>query len=171
MRMFRQVQAANQAISGFEPGTSQQAVFDRNWKKCYEADNNFAYKKDLFDAEPTEHNRRRMIEDVKMYNFAPTVDRWCLWCENKQDVKKICARCRHVFFCNVDCQRKAWGKHKAHCGRNVFAACITCGGEGEATIPCDGCPAKWCSEKCREQLIKAHKEFDCNQFRQLFVNK
>ena len=167
MRMLLEAQARNQAISGLEPGMSHQAVFDRNWKKCYAVDNNFAYKKDLFDAEPTQHNKIRMEADVRMYNFAPTVDRWCLWCERKE-VKRICSKCHHVFFCDTECQRRAWGRHKVHCGRDVFAICITCAEPTTGAVKCDKCPVTWCSDACKAQLVSAHNDFDCANFVKLF---
>jgi hypothetical protein len=28
---------------------------------------------------------------------------------------KKCSRCRQATYCSVECQRKAWAEHKAHC--------------------------------------------------------
>jgi len=41
-------------------------------EKCYISDNNFAYKKDLYDLDPTIKNFDRMFADSKLYNFVPT---------------------------------------------------------------------------------------------------
>lgn len=146
----------------------QQSVFDRNWRFCYEVDNNFAYKKDVFDAEKTKENSERMMAYIKCFNFVPTYDCWCIYC-GKRGVSKRCTRCKHVFFCNQACQTTAWPIHKRHCGRNVFSRCATCGTVVANKVSCpDGCPVAWCSESCREQLLVAHRDFDCVHFQEMF---
>ena len=162
---------------------SQEEVYRQNWRKCYAVDNNFAYKKDVYDRVPSDENRRRMMADVKMFNFVPTYDPWCLTCDNKQDVTKRCGNCHSVYFCNTLCQRKAWPIHKEHCGRNLFGSCISCGkpcstndrghdndGGNNEPLPlkCDNCPAKYCSESCKALLQQAHIEFDCEIFAKRF---
>lgn len=135
---------------------------------CYAVDNNFAYKKDVFDAEPTKENRDRAFADIKVFNFVPTYDHWCLFC-GKKDVSKQCSRCRHVYFCDQECQRKSWAIHRKHCGRNVFCRCATCGSDGNLSVACsDGCRVVWCSEACKSQMLDAHRDFDCANFKALF---
>lgn len=145
-------------------------VFEQNWRKCYAVDNNFAYKKDAFDADPSERNAARLLADVKCYNFVPTYDRWCLTCGSKQNVSLRCTKCRHVYFCNEACQRRAWPIHKRHCGRNVFSRCALCGKETNnlaARCP-DGCGVVWCSDQCRSEMLGAHRDYDCAHFKEMF---
>jgi tetratricopeptide (TPR) repeat protein len=40
----------------------------------------------------------------------------CGWCK-RTDVRasKYCGKCKSVWYCNEECQRKAWKEHKKHC--------------------------------------------------------
>lgn len=147
----------------------QQIIFNAGSKYCYLSDNNFAYKKDLYDINPTDDNFKRMYADSKRINFVPTWDTWCLYCDNKSAGNR-CAGCKHVYFCNAECQKKAWPIHKKHCKRNLFMNCATCGSKLDKLNPisCSNCPVKWCTEECKEKLIVNHKDFDCKQFKKLF---
>jgi len=40
----------------------------------------------------------------------------CGECGSKKNVMKLCTRCKSVYYCSVECQRKAWGSHKKDCG-------------------------------------------------------
>ncbi len=144
---------------------------------CYNTDNNFAYKRDSL----VNKSGGRWKEDIKIFNFAPTYDKWCLACGKKKKTAlsagdgikvKRCAGCRSVYFCSDKCQRDAWPVHKKHCGRNLFQICITCGVSPDKCpcvfIGCDKCPVKFCSKKCMDQLMNAHKEFDCDYFAKTF---
>ena len=128
-----------------------------NIPKCYKADNNFAYQ---YDNNLNYHN------NLKMWNFVPTYDKWCLYC-NKKDVNKRCSNCKSVFFCDKKCQKKAWKTHKKHCGRNLFTICSCCGKENPK-LKCDGCPVKFCDNLCKNEIYQQHKDFDCDYFSNTF---
>ena len=157
-------------LSGFKRGdTTPDDVYERNAPVCYEVDNNFAYKVDVYNANPTPANKQRAVADCKMFNFIPTYDRWCLWCDKRIDVTKRCSKCHSVFFCNIECQRKAWPIHKHHCGRNLFVRCAKCGKKlGGEAIECGQCPVVWCSHDCRAEMIQMHLEVDCEHLQKLF---
>lgn len=129
----------------------------------YKADNNFAYNIDT-------NNQFKIFNNTKILNFVPTYDNWCLYCDAR-DCEKKCSKCKSVFFCNTTCQKKAWKIHKKHCGRNLFGQCITCGKETNnqnTHFKCPHCPVKFCSEKCKKEIYKAHKDFDCDYFAKTF---
>jgi len=134
-------------------------------KMEYKTDNNFAYKYELCKIEPTTENIKSLENDMKMYNFVPTYDKWCLYCDNK-DAKKKCA-CHSVYFCNKECQQKAWFIHKNHCKRNLFTICILCGNPNPK-IKCDKCPVKFCDDQCKQKIIKPHIDIDCEHFQKNF---
>ena len=66
---------------------------------CYQTNNNFAYKFDTQTDYETE---------LKVYNFVPTYDKWCLGCTNKNANYK-CSDCKAVYFCGKECQKNAGG--------------------------------------------------------------
>ncbi len=129
-------------------------------RSCYAADNVYAYRKDCGQS---------LHDVIKVYNFIPVYDKWCLYC-NKKDVKLRCGGCRSVFFCSVECQRKCWPIHKHHCGRYLFNNCIKCG-KPNPTLECDKCPVKYCDRICKEHIEKAHKEFDCKYLSETFTRE
>ena len=86
-------------------------------KVCYKTNNRFAYLKDLNGIDPE--------SEMKLYNFTPTYDAWCLYCDNK-DYKLRCSSCKLIFYCDTECQQKSWKIHKNHCKRNLFCVCIFC---------------------------------------------
>ena len=99
------------------------------YPKCYLTNNNIAYKyvtKDIPDSE------------LKIYNFVPTYDKWCLGCPSKNATKK-CSKCKSVYFCDKKCQEKCWKVHKKHCKRDLFTICSLCG-KDNPKIKCDDCP-------------------------------
>ena len=132
-------------------------------------DNNFAYHYCL-------GNKYKIFENSKCFNFVPTYDKWCLYCDDRSEStpKLKCSRCKSVFFCDTTCQRKAWKIHKKHCGQDLFKHCITCGKEileehqGKVWSKCDKCPVKFCSAKCHKELYASHQEFDCDYFAKTF---
>lgn len=126
---------------------------------CYTSDNNFAYHYDLGG----EHKLR----DIKIYNFVPTYDKWCLACAAK-NAHLRCSKCKSVHFCSKQCQKKAWQIHKKHCGRDLFALCCCCGKGKNDAWKCDNCPVHYCSDICKNKFQSAHKEFDCDYFSQTF---
>lgn len=151
----------------------QDIIFQQCSGYYYVSDNNFAYKKDLYDSNPSPENFKQMYADSKGTNFVPTYDKWCLYCGNKSAGNR-CAQCKHVYFCDAECQKKAWPIHKKHCKRNLFMNCATCGSRLKEAIisnelfSCDKCPVKWCSIECKNEIFIAHKEFDCKTFHKMF---
>ena len=123
-------------------------------KKCYDADNNFAYK---FDT----HTNYDL--HLKCFNFVPTYDTWCVVCDKKNCTLR-CSKCKSVYFCNKECQKKAWSVHKKHCGRNLFTICSACG-KSNPQLKCNNCPVKFCDEKCKRDIYGNHCEFDCEHMK------
>ncbi len=39
----------------------------------------------------------------------------CTYCKCESEEMKVCTACYAVLYCNVECQRKDWNKHKSHC--------------------------------------------------------
>ena len=143
---------------------------------CYLSNNNFAYKWDIKDNLPSRTSTTRSLatpvewkSDMKTGNFVPTYDTWCLYCNNHY-AKSRCSRCHAVYFCDRQCQQKAWPIHKKHCGRDLFLICITCGSSDsvDTFLKCSECPVKFCSQICKSKLFKAHKDFDCTYFQKVF---
>lgn len=128
---------------------------------CYFSNNRYAYNYDIGDS-------KRIGEETKIYNFVPTYDKWCLYC-NKKGVELRCSKCKAIYFCNQECQIKAWPIHKKHCDRDLFQVCAGCGiGLTLMKIQCGKCPVKYCSEECKNRLHSAHIEFDCEHFQRMF---
>jgi len=128
---------------------------------CYKTNNRFAYLQNTTGEIPE--------SEMKLYNFTPTYDPWCLYCTNK-NCKLKCSGCKFVYYCNSECQKKSWNIHKHHCKRDLFCLCISCGKENPQ-LKCDSCPVKYCSDKCKSQIEAAHKDFDCKTFSKTFNNK
>ena len=132
--------------------------------KVYKADNNFAYHFDNKD-------EKKFLRDSKTYNFVPTYDNWCLTCD-KKGIEKKCSKCKSVYFCDRECQRKAWKTHKKHCGRDLFSNCSFCGGDIDKShveyFKCPDCPIKICSNTCKGNIFKQHKDMDCEYFSKVF---
>lgn len=128
--------------------------------KCYMTNNRFAYK---YDA-----NGEIPYDEMKTYNFVPTYDPWCLYCDKKGCSKK-CSSCKCIYFCDDTCQKKAWPIHKKHCKRDLFILCLTCGSSNiNPELNCKNCPVKYCSESCKNDLDKMHIEYDCAYFSKTF---
>lgn len=125
---------------------------------CYKTNNRFAYKQDLTGISPD--------DELKVYNFTPTYDRWCLFC-NKQNCTFRCSKCKVIYYCGAECQKKSWPIHKKHCGRDLFCVCSFCGRDNPG-ISCDKCPVKFCNDACKNKIYKAHQEFDCDNYRKMF---
>lgn len=129
-------------------------------KKSYLTNNNFAYKYDT---------NCDYSSELKFYNFVTSYDPWCLGCSSKT-AKYRCSDCKSVYFCGRSCQKKCWKVHKKHCKRNIFCLCMVCG-SSDTHLKCDNCPVKFCSEQCKNELYKTHKEFDCDYFQRVFGKK
>lgn len=121
---------------------------------CYKTNNKFAYLYDLTKEFP--------LSESKCYNFVPTYDPWCLYCNNKNCTLR-CSKCKFVFFCNEQCQKKSWSIHKHHCKRDLFCLCIVCG-KDNPSLRCDKCPVKYCSNQCKDKIEHDHKDYDCDTF-------
>src|SRR5437868_13685033 len=100
---------------------------------CYRTNNRYAYTYDL--------TKKSDPKEFKYYNFTPTYDPWCLFC-NVKNCSNKCSKCKMIYFCNTECQRKAWPIHKKHCGRDLFTVCILCGSEDNLVFKCMNCPVK-----------------------------
>lgn len=127
------------------------------YRCCYLTNNNFAYKYD---------SGINPESELKILNFVPTYDTWCLNCGNK-NAQNRCSGCKSVYFCNRQCQKKCWPIHKKHCQRDLFSICSFCCKDSPG-IKCDNCPVKFCDEKCKSKLYISHKEYDCDNFNRIF---
>lgn len=123
--------------------------------QCYATYNRYAYLYDKNGVEP--------LSESKGYNFVPTYDKWCLYCNNI-DCELRCSRCKFVYFCGIDCQRAAWPIHKRHCGRDLFTLCIVCGKKVAKPIECPNCPVKFCGKECYDKMFREHSDIDCAKF-------
>lgn len=126
--------------------------------KCYRTNNNYAHKFDTKNDPDSE---------IKIFNFVPTYDHWCINCPNK-DAGYRCSGCKSVYFCSRKCQKEAWNVHKKHCGKNIFGFCITCCTQTGVEHKCPNCPARFCGKKCKDDLFTAHREYDCEYFKKTF---
>ncbi len=132
---------------------------------CYKADNYFAYLYDI--CENKDDPDKYLLSFSKTSNFAPTYDKWCLYCMKKYGVTKKCSNCKSVFYCSRECSVKAWKIHKNHCGRDLFTICINCG-NSNTSLKCPDCPVKFCSQKCKDVIYNPHKDYDCDYFAKTF---
>ncbi len=130
------------------------------YNNCYITNNNFAYK---FDTNDNHDN------ELKVFNFVPTYDNWCLGCSNK-NAQFRCSKCKSVYFCNKECQKKCWKIHKKHCQRNLFEVCSFCCSKSPK-LKCEKCPVKFCDETCKSKIFSEHKDFDCDYFHKTFGEK
>lgn len=141
-------------------GTGHEPIIERlqeNAGRCYQTDNRFAY---FVEA------KRDYLREIKMLNFTPTRERLCIACEKKAHMR--CGRCRQVWFCGKECQRKAWAIHSKHCGRDLFVLCARCGSE-DHEYRCESCPTRFCSDKCLKDpgFMGMHAKCDCAELRDL----
>jgi hypothetical protein len=125
---------------------------------CYKTNNRYAYFYDLTG----EH----VLKEGKYINFVPSYDNWCLHCE-KKDCKLKCSKCKLIYYCSKECQKKSHNIHKRHCSRDLFTICITCG-SSNCRIKCAKCPVKFCSQECFDVIIKPHLEIECPIFSKTF---
>ena len=128
------------------------------YKNCFVTNNNFAYKIETNDNPDSE---------LKIFNFVPTYDPWCLGCSNKSSKYK-CSKCKSVYFCSTNCQKKCWSIHKKHCGQNIFGYCISCCKPASTNNKCQNCPVRFCSDKCKNEIYNSHIDYDCKYFAKTF---
>ena len=51
--------------------------------------------------------------------------RVCDFCSKRSETKlRACGKCKFVFYCGADCQRKAWPTHKQDCGSALDRLCV-----------------------------------------------
>ena len=121
---------------------------------CYLTNNRFAYK--------FERDKKIPEDEMKYFNFVPTYDKWCLFCDRK-GCTSICSKCKYVYFCDQKCQRKSWKIHKTHCNRDLFGLCIACGSNNiKIKCPTEKCKINYCSETCKNSIHEMHLLYDCN---------
>jgi len=126
---------------------------------CYKSNNRYAYKYDK--------TGKSDIKESKYYNFAPTTDLWCLYCDAKNCTLK-CSKCKSVYFCDKECQKQSWSIHKKHCGKDLFSVCILCGTSDDLNFKCSKCPVKFCSKECYDKIHNEHADIDCHVFSKQF---
>ena len=61
-----------------------------------------------FDALYASRNNKKVNKQIKK-----SIKHRCYVCHKKSNLK--CGRCKKYFYCNKDCQRKHWKKHKVEC--------------------------------------------------------
>ena len=60
-------------------------------------------------------NEKLMVEDLGHFVKEAKEERVCLNC-GKTDAKALrCSRCKSAYFCNQQCQKACWPKHKKEC--------------------------------------------------------
>lgn len=129
---------------------------------CYKTNNRYAY---IFDLTGKSDSK-----ELKHYNFSPSVVNWCIACD-KRDCFSKCGKCKSVYFCNVECQKKAWSIHKQHCGRDLFTVCALCGvtlTSHDMGYECKKCPLKYCSLDCCVKMTSEHDEMECSDLAKTF---
>ena len=140
----------------------QQQTLVNHWQHCYKSNNYFAYVYDLYRSNDNSQNKERVMTYLRIYNFVPTHNKCCLYCESKTASKK-CSKCKTVYFCDKNCRKGAQKIRKKHCGRNLFKICSCCG-KDDVAIKCFNCPVSFCSERCRKKIIVSHRKMDCPHF-------
>lgn len=51
-------------------------------------------------------------------NFMPLPTKEaCVFCKKKKDISSLqaCSRCRFIYYCGTDCQKRDWKSHKKTC--------------------------------------------------------
>ena len=166
--------------------TDYQKLIDLCIPRCYNADNYFAYKYEIYlksidqsnssDESISQANYDEYMMFMKIQNFVPCYDKWCLHCGDRYNSNNRCSGCKSVYYCSSECQKKSWKIHQKHCPRDLFALCMTCGSKTkvdnkllDASIKCDNCPVTFCSETCKDRLYDPHVSYDCEYFAKTFL--
>jgi len=71
------------------------------------------------DDEPMSTSSTNISKKNLLLYFPGTLNKCCQpGCEKKEQTLnqfKLCSRCKKVCYCTLECQRKAWRKHKVQC--------------------------------------------------------
>ena len=68
-----------------------------------------SYKSAKFLENEVYRNEERVITQLKFSSF------WCSGCLRQSDKLKLCGKCFNSAYCNADCQRRHWSKHRKLC--------------------------------------------------------
>ena len=95
---------------------------------------------------------------------------WC--CKTGSDLQR-CAACKTVWYCNVQCQKKAWKSHKKVCNKTkpetsssdtgesstLIKACNFCGKTQVQLQRCAACQeVRYCGTQCQRRDWRSHRE-------------
>lgn len=108
----------------------------------------------------------------------PTPKESCKYCHKSNLKLSKCSRCKEVFYCSVDCQKKDWTNHKNVCEPKTSEqqqlpdpplpdkeeSCNHCGKSSDVKLrTCSQChDVKYCSKKCQKAEWPKHK-LDCQK--------
>lgn len=66
-----------------------------------------------------QHTLQPLLTMTSLRDLTEGIPRECIECDgpecNERNPSKRCSRCRCVYYCSVDCQKRAWKFHKAEC--------------------------------------------------------
>ena len=60
-------------------------------------------------------NRVYKNEELTIVNESKYLSSWCSGCFGKREELKVCGKCFTAAYCDADCQRSHWSKHKKLC--------------------------------------------------------
>ena len=99
-------------------------------------------------------------------------DKVCNWCSKTGSDLQRCAACKTVWYCNVQCQKKAWKSHKKVCNKtkpetapsgtgesSTLKACNFCGKTQVQLQRCAACQeVRYCGTQCQRRDWRSHRE-------------
>ena len=68
------------------------------------------YKSAKYDGNVEYNNEERIISNESKFSSS-----WCSGCKRKREDLRLCGKCFTAGYCNKDCQREHWPKHKKLC--------------------------------------------------------
>ena len=71
------------------------------------------------------HEERHSFRKAARLSFYAPIDQCCANCHKVPDATaklRRCGRCREAMYCNAECQRADWKRHKADCNRRLEKA-------------------------------------------------
>eukprot|EP01084_Bolivina_argentea_P178375 308336_1 len=90
----------------------------------------------------------------------------CGWCGKESEHLLRCGKCKHTYYCSVDCQRPHWKYHKKWCKKPSVVAttkrrCTVC--QTKCKKVCSRCKKYWyCGRKHQKRdWNKYHRTFCC----------